>query len=218
MKRPLGLLVTVLLLLTLLGCSAFSKPRSKAEAPAAPEPAAAAPAAPAAVAAAKPAKPSAQEKAAERQTRRREYMAQCRQDMLAELDAEVEQGRIAIVELDEAAIKVVIGNEAAFATGSPTLKKSAASSLQGLAAVLTRCDQLLLQVAGYTDSAGDPDYNLALSQRRAEAVAARLSKHGVSEDRMAVLGLGAKQPRADNATADGRRANRRVELVLSYPF
>jgi outer membrane protein OmpA-like peptidoglycan-associated protein len=70
-------------------------------------------------------------------------------------------------------------------------------------------------VEGHTDSIGDPKYNLWLSERRAEAVRQLLvDQHGVNPSQISAVGRGEESPVADNHTAEGRRLNRRVELIL----
>ncbi len=68
-------------------------------------------------------------------------------------------------------------------------------------------------VAGHTDSVGSEAYNQGLSQRRAAAVGNWLTSNGVSADRLDVVGYGENQPKFDNMTEDGRKLNRRVEIV-----
>ena len=67
-------------------------------------------------------------------------------------------------------------------------------------------------VEGHTDSEGDADYNLQLSERRAQAVADYLEAKGVAVGRLTAKGIGESQPMADNDTAEGRAQNRRVVL------
>jgi outer membrane protein OmpA-like peptidoglycan-associated protein len=67
------------------------------------------------------------------------------------------------------------------------------------------------EIAGYTDSRGSAAYNLDLSQRRADAVAIQVIKNGVSSKRITSKGYGEADPVATNKTAEGRRANRRIE-------
>jgi OOP family OmpA-OmpF porin len=71
-----------------------------------------------------------------------------------------------------------------------------------------------VQVAGYTDSVGTDEYNQGLSERRANAVLEYLSTHGIDASRLSAVGFGESNPVADNATADGRSQNRRVELNI----
>ncbi|MDZ7593679.1 MAG: OmpA family protein [Thiobacillus sp.] len=70
-----------------------------------------------------------------------------------------------------------------------------------------------VEVAGHTCSIGTEEYNLGLSQRRAEAVRNYLVSKGVSADRLTVRGYGESRPVASNDTREGRAQNRRVELV-----
>jgi OmpA-OmpF porin, OOP family len=70
-----------------------------------------------------------------------------------------------------------------------------------------------VEVAGHTDSVGTDEYNLDLSQRRAETVRAYLIDKGISVDRLTAKGYGESMPEADNGTTEGRFKNRRVELI-----
>jgi outer membrane protein OmpA-like peptidoglycan-associated protein len=72
-----------------------------------------------------------------------------------------------------------------------------------------------VEIQGHTDSQGDDDFNLKLSQRRAESVRDYLIKKKVDSDRMVSKGYGENVPIADNRTADGRSQNRRVEFVIT---
>lgn len=69
-------------------------------------------------------------------------------------------------------------------------------------------------IIGYTDSTGDPEYNLDLSLRRAQAVRDYLVETGVPADKLRVIGRGKADPIAPNTTAEGRAQNRRVEIVV----
>ena len=69
-------------------------------------------------------------------------------------------------------------------------------------------------VGGYTDSVGDEEYNLGLSEQRAESVKRALTDAGIDEDRVTTLWFGEFNPVGDNATAEGRQMNRRVELAV----
>lgn len=70
-------------------------------------------------------------------------------------------------------------------------------------------------VVGHTDSTGAPDYNLALSRRRAASVKAGLVTHGMDPARLRDQGVGETQPIASNATEEGRTQNRRVVIVVT---
>lgn len=80
-------------------------------------------------------------------------------------------------------------------------------------ATLKEWGDVKVEVAGHTDSIGTDEYNMGLSQRRAEAVRNYLVDKGVPAERLTVKGYGESQPVADNATSEGRFQNRRVELI-----
>lgn len=103
----------------------------------------------------------------------------------------------------------------AFGSGSATLTASAARTVGGIAAYLSALPAARVRVEGHTDSQGQPAANQALSERRAAAVREALVAGGVDPARIAIAGLGAGQPVADNATPAGRMSNRRVELIIS---
>jgi outer membrane protein OmpA-like peptidoglycan-associated protein len=69
-------------------------------------------------------------------------------------------------------------------------------------------------VEGHADSQGAAEYNQELSQRRAEAVRTYLVSRGISAERVSAQGFGLTRPIADNASAEGRANNRRVEIVV----
>jgi len=69
-------------------------------------------------------------------------------------------------------------------------------------------------VAGYTDSVADEEYNLGLSERRAETVKRALTNAGIDGDRVVTLWFGEFNPVGDNATEEGRALNRRVRLAV----
>jgi outer membrane protein OmpA-like peptidoglycan-associated protein len=71
------------------------------------------------------------------------------------------------------------------------------------------------EVDGHTDSVGSPDYNLGLSQRRADAVAAVLLDNGVPSSQISAVGYGLTRPKASNDTPEGRQLNRRVEIHVT---
>jgi outer membrane protein OmpA-like peptidoglycan-associated protein len=86
--------------------------------------------------------------------------------------------------------------------------------LNSVGLVLEEYSKTLIDVNGYTDSTGSVQHNMKLSQRRAENVASYLEEQGAIPSRLLAQGFGPQFPVADNATAQGRQLNRRVELVL----
>jgi outer membrane protein OmpA-like peptidoglycan-associated protein len=101
-----------------------------------------------------------------------------------------------------------------FATGQSELPQRAAAPLDALGSSLLQFSESRVLVAGHTDNVGDPIRNRLLSRQRAEAVAAWLVARGVNASRLQVQGMGSDAPLADNATAEGRARNRRVEITI----
>ena len=102
-----------------------------------------------------------------------------------------------------------------FKTGSFELLGGARERLAKISGIVLAYPGLHLDVEGHTDSVGTDDYNLTLSQKRAQAVRDYLVLQGISENSIAARGLGKAGPVASNDTPEGRQQNRRVELVLT---
>jgi outer membrane protein OmpA-like peptidoglycan-associated protein len=116
---------------------------------------------------------------------------------------------------DGEGILVNLPNGVTFAVDSTTITPTFQSTLDQIAASLTKYPNSLIDVMGHTDSTGSDAYNLDLSKRRAEAVGNYLTLRGVSRARIATIGYGEQYPVADNATEAGRSRNRRVEIRIT---
>ncbi len=103
-----------------------------------------------------------------------------------------------------------------FDNGKATLIKKSTPILDQVAKVMLENPTYNLAINGHTDNAGDPAKNLQLSEDRAKAVKAYLMGKGVAESRLTAKGFGDTQPKASNATAKGKAANRRVEFLVSF--
>ena len=101
-----------------------------------------------------------------------------------------------------------------FDNDQATLRPDAIAILDEAAATLKRYPGLKVEIAGHTDSASSDAHNMELSQRRAQAVLDYFVSKGVEADRLSAKGYGETSPIADNATAEGRFQNRRVELRI----
>ena len=100
-----------------------------------------------------------------------------------------------------------------FAFDKATLRQEAKPILEEAARMLTENPGVVVEVQGYTDGIGTAEYNLGLSERRAEAVKDFLVAQGVAASQLKARGFGKEDPVAPNDTAEGRAQNRRVELV-----
>ncbi|WP_103258957.1 OmpA family protein [Tabrizicola aquatica] len=110
----------------------------------------------------------------------------------------------------------VVLEDLVFASGSAALAEGDYASLAALAAWLEANPDGTLALVGHTDASGSLAANIALSERRAEAVAQALVEvHGVEAGRIAAEGVGFLAPRATNQTDEGRQKNRRVEAVVT---
>jgi outer membrane protein OmpA-like peptidoglycan-associated protein len=102
-----------------------------------------------------------------------------------------------------------------FETAKYNLSNDAQLKLAKLSGIIQAHPGLNLAIEGYTDTTGSEDFNMKLSQQRADTVRQFLVSQGLSPDIIISKGLGPTNPVADNSTAAGRKANRRVEIILS---
>lgn len=101
-----------------------------------------------------------------------------------------------------------------FESRSAVLAPSGMQILNEMAVALNKVGGKKVKIIGHTDSSGDSAKNLALSQERAAAVKNYLTGKNIAGDSMSAEGLGAAKPVADNATAEGRKKNRRIEFEV----
>lgn len=110
--------------------------------------------------------------------------------------------------------EILDGEQITFDPGSASIVTGAARLLDKIAETLRECGRMEMEIAGHTDSQGGLEGNMRLSQRRAEAVKAALLGRGAPVGDFVVMGYGPEFPIADNSTAAGREANRRIEFRL----
>ncbi|HYC30304.1 MAG TPA: OmpA family protein, partial [Chitinophagaceae bacterium] len=101
-----------------------------------------------------------------------------------------------------------------FETGKSTLLPASHDALKKILDILKSDSSFKLVIEGHTDNAGSSDANQLLSTNRAKAVSAFLEANDIPAYRLNAIGFGERQPIADNATAEGRAKNRRVELKI----
>lgn len=110
-------------------------------------------------------------------------------------------------------LKVNIPSDFSFDVGSAAIKPAMRPVLDQFAQGLDPA--MRVRVIGHTDSTGSDAVNDPLSRERAYSVQQYLSTRGVQGSRISTEGMGARQPVADNGSADGRARNRRVEIYLT---
>lgn len=102
-----------------------------------------------------------------------------------------------------------------FETGKYALSQDAQLKLAKLSGIIQAHPGLTLAIEGHTDTTGSADFNMTLSQHRADSVREFLIKQGLAVDTITSKGMGQDNPVADNSTAAGRKLNRRVEIIVS---
>ena len=111
-------------------------------------------------------------------------------------------------------IKITFDSGILFDTNSATLRYASETDIAKMAAILQKYSDTNVLVEGHTDNTGSDAINQPLSERRAQAVATATIAKGVSVSRVTTQGYGSSQPVADNTTAEGKQANRRVEVAI----
>ena len=154
---------------------------------------------------------NATQAAAQADQQRQEAIRQ-KEEMRARLLAQLNQ---VLQTRDTARGLIVSMPDVLFDFNKYTLKPEARERLAKISGIVLAYPDLKLQIEGYTDSIGSDEYNQTLSEKRAEAVRDYLVSSGVSMNNVAAQGMGKADPVADNSTAEGRKLNRRVEMIVS---
>jgi outer membrane protein OmpA-like peptidoglycan-associated protein len=137
-----------------------------------------------------------------------EDQAKLRQQLLSQFNA-ILQTR------DTARGLIVNMSDVLFDTAQYSLRPGAREKLAKVAGIILGHPGLKIAVEGHTDSVGGDEYNMKLSDNRANSVRAYLTSQSLDPAAITAKGFGKTMPVADNRTAAGRQANRRVELVVS---
>lgn len=152
----------------------------------------------------------ARRKAAEAEAKRQAAEAETRKAVSAEQARRQEEASVCERALRGAAPTGMIQFERA----SDVLLRESQPVLRKLVEVANTCQNSTIEVEGHTDSEGIPERNQPLSERRAQAVVTFLVEAGVPAERIKAIGYGDTKPIADNATAEGRAKNRRIEFTV----
>ncbi len=119
------------------------------------------------------------------------------------------------VERVEEGIKVEFNEKILFAFSKSDLGDAAKTNLNKLVEVLNKYPNTNIEVQGHTDSRGSDEYNMGLSERRANTVADYLKAQGIDASRITTKGYGESAPAYPNDTEEGMAQNRRVEFLIT---
>ena len=139
------------------------------------------------------------------------YIGNYMDKQAAEIERDIQGAK---VERVGEGIKITFDSGILFDVDKAALKDQHKSELAELAVILNKYEDTNILLAGHTDSTGSEEYNLGLSERRANSVASFLGSQNVLDTRVAVEGYGQSQPVASNDTVEGRAQNRRVEVAI----
>lgn len=129
-------------------------------------------------------------------------------------DAQAALAKLAAVKEEARGLVITLSGSVLFASGKSALLPAAQDRLNQVTEALMATKERRLTVEGHTDAQGSNSSNQVLSQKRADAVRSYLISRGYPGDLILAKGIGEDRPIADNANAEGRANNRRVEIVV----
>lgn len=135
------------------------------------------------------------------------YMDKQAEEMKRDIDG-------ATIERVGEGIKITFNSGILFDVNKSDLRAEAKTNIDKLAVILNKYPDTKIVVEGHTDSDGSDDYNLKLSQLRAQSVANYVSIQQVDPTRFTIMGYGESQPVAGNDSPEGKQQNRRVEIAI----
>ena len=158
----------------------------------------------------------AQQARAESQNARAETQNAQAQAALAQAEAQRLAAQLENVQATQTdrGMVLTLGGDVLFDSGRASLKPGAQRSIEQIASFLEEHPDRRVQIEGFTDDQGTDDYNLELSQKRADAVAMAIIQRGIEAQRVQATGYGEQYPKASNNSAGSRQLNRRVEIVV----
>ncbi|MCJ8324252.1 MAG: OmpA family protein [Rhizobiales bacterium] len=131
-----------------------------------------------------------------------------------ELRAELDSSGVLVKRVNNQII-ITLPSNISFQTGEYSVVSKFYPALNAIAKTLKKYEKTTLEINGHTDSVGIASTNQTLSENRAISVAQYVAARGVADQRIRVRGFGEFQPIADNSSAGGRAANRRVEIAIT---
>ncbi|UCF55739.1 MAG: OmpA family protein [Deltaproteobacteria bacterium] len=139
------------------------------------------------------------------------YIGNYMDKQAAEIERDIAGAR---VERVGEGIKITFSSGIMFDIDKAALKDQCKGELSELATILNKYEDTNILLEGHTDSTGMEDYNLELSNKRAQSVANYLATQNINPMRFTIMGYGESQPVASNETLEGRAQNRRVEVAI----
>jgi outer membrane protein OmpA-like peptidoglycan-associated protein len=136
------------------------------------------------------------------------------QTSTVQLEEKLQQSGLLVEQMDDDILKVNLSSDGMFAFDSAEIKDGARPALGKLADILRKQDDLTIQVVGHTDSSGAAEYNLHLSQRRAQAVADYLVGQGLDDASIQSEGRGDRDTRQEQPAIYNPGLKRRVEIYI----
>ena len=130
--------------------------------------------------------------------------------------AQADLVKLAAVKEESRGLVITLSGSVLFASDKSALLPAAQTRLNQVSDALLETKERKLTVEGHTDSQGSSSYNQQLSQKRAEAVRTYIISRGYPADLIVAQGIGKDRPIADNANAEGRANNRRVEIIIDH--
>jgi outer membrane protein OmpA-like peptidoglycan-associated protein len=129
--------------------------------------------------------------------------------------AQADLAKIAAVKEEARGLVITLSGSVLFTSNTSILSPAAQKRLDQVSDALMMTKDKKLTVEGHTDSRGSASHNQELSQQRAEAVRSYIISRGYPSDMIQAQGIGKDRPVADNASAEGRANNRRVEIIVA---
>lgn len=119
-----------------------------------------------------------------------------------------------IVKQEKDTLTLIMPTDVVFDFNKSTLKEEFKPMLDNVSEALNVYTKVSVKIDGHTDNIGDYNYNMNLSEKRADSAKRYLVSKGVDSDRIATEGFSFSKPAASNATQEGRDKNRRIEVIL----
>ena len=133
-------------------------------------------------------------------------------NLKVEIPESIPDARLAAIQ--EELNKIIEFDNIEFQSNTAIILPAKSMIIDKTAKILKENQDISIEIAGHADSKGNEEYNIGLSQRRADAVLIQLVNRGIERSRLTAVGYGSGQSIADNDTEEGQQKNRRVEFII----